>query len=169
MKNLKFACSICFYFIFVAGCSSPTATPTMTQQDIYFQTAVPIRNSPEIHLFTREESQLRIHYTLDLYVENMSDNCVIFPFDFGLSIWYFKDGQWNSIKDLAVVINPQDLILQPKGQPFSEQPVTIFPDYDVLAAEQPSSLRVFISGRLCKDGNPTDQIVGNYIDVKVVP
>lgn len=160
----------CFCLVVASSCANRQATPPMSKQDISFQTTVPLQTSPKIEISDPEgDYQIRYHYTKTLYVKNLFSECVVFSNDFGVSIWHFKNEQWLGIKNLNEELNPDKIILEPKGEFFSENVFTIFPDYNVLAAEQPSSIRVFISGRLCKDGKPTDQIVGNYIDVKVVP
>ena len=169
MRNNRFIPLICFCFIILTGCNRTEFTPTLSAQDASFNSVVPVRVFSDLYLVADGGNQMRIHYTKDIYVRNLSSECVIFPNDFSLSIWFVKNGQWTSLKILNIQLQSQDIVLQPAGELFSENVVTIFPDYDVLSAEKPNSIRVAISGRLCEKGKPPDTIVGNYIDIQVVP
>lgn len=169
MINLKFLGLFCICFIFVSGCARVDNTSTLPEEEIAFGDAVSVNIIPGLNLSVEGEKVFRIHYTLTLRIKNMTSDCVVFPHNFGVSIFFLKDEKWIGVNDLNEVINPRDIVLHPKGDLFSDRTLTIFPDYQVLTAEQPSSIRVLVSGRMCNDGAPTEQIVGNYVDVPVVP
>lgn len=169
MQTPRLIMLICFCFVLSAGCGSPQISPTMSPQDASFQSVISIQLSSDLVLSPEEDKTIRIHDTKNIYLKNLSSECVIFPSDHGVSIWFYKNGQWVGVKDLMVILDPHDIILKPKGEMFSERGFLIFPDYEVLASEKPSSIRIAIAGRLCENGSPTDTIVGNYIDLQVVP
>jgi len=136
MKYLK---DIAFLFLIVALCSC--ASPEDKNQGISDPIVVTYITGPEIEMTD----------LLDFWVKNTSDECIVFPFDFGAKILLDNNGSWIEINNLARYHPEEDIYLRAAGNIFSENAVGLQPDYSSIVLQENTDLLVVITGHLCED------------------
>ena len=103
---------------------------------------------------------------LNFYVENKTDDCVVFPYDYGVEIYTKDENNWLQIPYLGKYMSETTITLTPY---FGEHPtdvIFVLPDYSVLN-ERPERIRVIMQAKLCNDGVPSDEMVADFIDIEL--
>lgn len=126
---------------------------------------------------------------IDLGVRNQSKEMVVFLWDGGVRLYFLRDGVWirvvDNLKRRYIVktgnntynareILPTDLFhLPPNGEEYDGEVsngmriVSASPVLDL--SDVPTMLRFMVIGTIYRDGQPTDEQVAAYMDIKIVP
>lgn len=127
---------------------------------VFFGCSVKDENSPSasniIKLTYNNGSQIRDGESLTVWMKNTSDDCVIFPHDFGIKISYEKDGKTYKVKNNVEYLPNTDKILDPAGSVFSEHEVFINPDLSNIKINGQTDFEASIAGYTCKNHSSVD-------------
>jgi hypothetical protein len=114
--------------------------------------------------------QPRIGKILDLTLENFSKDKIRFPGDYGIKIY-----SYNNISNSWEVIG-NDITYFPLGNPQVSPKGTDFPGIIGISAVpmivnegKPVDIRVIVIGSVVRDGTPTSEQVGAYVDLTLQP
>ena len=105
--------------------------------------------------------------TLEIYV--IGNEEIIFPPDFGIRTFLYRDGNWTEVvESVPVAYSHGDVILSPyRGNLFVSGTAVAFPI--LQNANDLMLLRIFVSGHIYRNGKATDEKVGAYVDVILHP
>jgi len=107
---------------------------------------------------------------VELDLINLSDNVIRFPVDLGLEIYTYDDqtNRWNSVENAVeykydshyFLLNSKDTL------PFFAD----VPLYPVLPMQnEPIVIRVVVIGEVLRNGEPSGEQTGAYVDVTMMP
>lgn len=108
--------------------------------------------------------------SVELDLINLSDNVIRFPVGFGLEIYAYNDqtNQWDSIENEGEYkSNAQYILLNSKDTlPF----FTGMGLHPILPMQdEPIVIRVVVIGEVLRDGEPSGEQTGAYVDVTIMP
>jgi len=126
---------ITIFAIILCGCAKKT---TGAEIDNLIQLSFPHRNT------------LSQNNELDVLITNNSEQCIVFPKDFGLQIYMKRGNDIVKLKENGAYIG-DDIKLEPVGQIFSENIITFGPDLSSVKVTSDSSFYATIEGHLCND------------------
>jgi len=151
------------------GCGRPTVLP----REAAFVSQVPFRMLPGLRLVSPlTEKYGPGYYFIALGLYNESGEYIWFPDSgYGASsfIYLESEGKWVKLEDRSVYLSEAEKILPPKGKEewwFGIVSVAPILPPDV---QPPVTIRVVVVGRIYRDGKPTDEEVGTYLDVTLPP
>ena len=101
---------------------------------------------------------------INLFVENISEDCVVFSHDYGLQIFTQIDNAWNEIPNLADYVVESEIVLTNASGELPFIIVYLLPDYSKLEKKL-SKIRVVLNAFLCKNNIQSDVMVSDYIDI----
>ena len=160
MKETKAYVSIfiIFFLIFVmVGCSKNQSITSVDSP-----VSLPYKDFLDIRELSEGEKIRKSN--LDLGITNKSNDCVLFPYDYGVQIFALIDNIWKEVPNIVEYPNKTEIILSTTSEGLSDAIVYITPDYSTLN-ESPRTVRVIMNANLCKNGIPTDERVIDYIDI----
>jgi hypothetical protein len=106
------------------------------------------------------------HDDINLYIQNKTNDCIVFPNDFGIKIFYNQEGSWKSLPNLVRTQNTEIITLTSIDDFESDAVVFIRPDYRELT-KRPKTLRIVFEANLCEDGIPTKGLFVDYFDILI--
>jgi len=162
MKMNKNICPAFICFLLVASCVSCRQGNNADFVD--YPGSVPLVDFLEITELPDVEKIREAE--INLFVENKTEDCVVFPYDYGMRIFAQSNNVWEEIPNLGNYIVKSNIILTVSSGEVPFVVVYLLPDYSELK-EQPSKIRVILSAYLCYDGTPSDEMVGDYIDIEL--
>jgi hypothetical protein len=111
-----------------------------------------------------EINDYKINEPVWLAVEVVGKEKVIFARDYGNRMFRYMDGEWVEVKNVPTDWGEGQFLLSPSnGDPLKWGDTSIFPSLE--GADGPIQLRIFIVGNTYRDGAPTQEKVGAYVDV----
>jgi len=112
----------------------------------------------------------KIGDSVDLTLENLSEYKIKFPGDYGVRIFRYDEDNdtWIAIENGAIYFPPGNTQVSPKGPDLPGViGVGLWP---ILQNEsQPIDIRVVVVGSVERDNVLTDEQVGAYIDLTLLP
>lgn len=122
----------------------------------------------EIRVFTPEGKTFKRNERISLTIDVVGTRQVVFAPDFGQRMFLYQNGDWVEVADLPTEYAGGPYILSPShGDPFMWGDTSVYPMLPEM--EEPVWLRIFVLGRVLKYGEPSDEVVGGYVDVLVEP
>ncbi len=167
MRKLKAV--VIFGLCLLGSCGHPSVSP----REAVFATQVPFRLLPGLHL---EDPQVKKYgdgyYSIVMGLENESGDYIWFPnsrYGTASLIYLESEGKWVELKDRAIYLSDSEEVLAPKSK--GEWWFTIVSVDPILPPDiqPPVTVRVVVIGRIYRDGKPTDEEVGTYLDVTLPP
>jgi len=117
----------------------------------------------QLQIMYKTGPEIRVGELLTLVVKNHSDQCVIFPKDFGIKI--ITSDTEIEIENLVLYTKDQDLYLMPSGDINDAKFIDASPNIREDEYPLPLELNLVIQGQLCEK---TDIKIVKYIPFKVV-
>jgi hypothetical protein len=142
----------------LAGCSS---------SDNKFQEAVGIPLADYLDITNLDTVSKITGDDIYLLVANKTDDCVIFPKDYGIQVFAYIDGIWTKVSTLGQYANPEKITLLPKKNNNPDAIVSLLPDYSTIKTSNPQKVRVVLAGYLCQNDVPAENPTGDYIELDV--
>ena len=77
-----------------------------------------------------EDNQMDSFGSIAVWVINKSNNCYIFPYDYGVTLHIQENGNWKELPSKSVNYYPQNDIIMEKEEKaiFDSYPVSFYPD-----------------------------------------
>lgn len=131
----------------ISGCSashntlSPQETATLEISQLGDLLDVTFLRGPDIN-----SSQ-----NVSLVIKNLSDYCMVFPYDFGIKLWVEVNGDWEDIDNMVQYRPEEDIYLEPAGDLFSVMGVSLFPDLSNFPLPEKTNFKAMLIGHLCDD------------------
>jgi hypothetical protein len=104
-------------------------------------------------------------YDFFVYVENISKDSIWFTNDLGIRIYQYDEDKaaWINVRN-KVIYSGDSGVLEPKGM---ETPPIMgqIASPDLPKGNEGKIVRVVVLGKIYRDGSPTDEPVGGWIDV----
>jgi hypothetical protein len=148
--------TLCFS---ISGCIRLIQNPEKSFSD---SVAIPIHHFSKITYTGLSPIDTQTMISFD--IENITGDCVELTKDPALIFIYYKN-HWIKIPDNMEVTG---VILGPKGSNISASGDSINPDYSLVpSSAYPLRMRVVILGRLCNNGVPSNETVGDYVELLV--
>jgi len=129
---------IILIFILTGGCSTLSNQPLDNIADL-LEVSYPAGS---------EVSQSQV---LSVLISNQTNYCFSFPPDYGAKLYVNVNNNWMQIPNKIKVIGDSPVLLQPKGDIFSEGYINVFPDVTNIKSVNSMELYVLISGHVCND------------------
>lgn len=108
--------------------------------------------------------------SVELDLINLSDTVIQFPVGFGLEIYTFNNqaNRWDSVENaVEYKSNAEYILLDSKDTPTFFRGVGLHP---VLSLQNdPIVIRVVVIGEVLRNGEPSGEQVGAYVDVTMMP
>jgi hypothetical protein len=145
-RNMGF-CILLTILILSYGCSfmqeiqNPKGTPTSEIDQLGDRLEITFLRGPEIHTLQN----------VSLVITNLSEYCIVFPFDFGIELWVDVNDVWEEIDNMVQYIPEEDIYLEPVGESFSTMGVSIRPDLSDFPLLEKTDFKAILSGHLCDD------------------
>jgi hypothetical protein len=112
-------------------------------------------------------NNFKINDSVNLSVEVISNDQIMFRTDYGARIFELQDHAWVEVPNLTTYPEGYYLLFPSKGDPFKQGVASVFP---VLKDQnQPVRLRIVIIGNIYREGQMTDEQTAGYIDVVLKP
>lgn len=103
---------------------------------------------------------------LAVFITNMSMDCVEFPDDFGIRIWYRDGATWKPTGNLWEYESPQHNRLERHGSPYDTTSFSLKPDLQGIDSKAPVDFKATIKGHAC---NQASEVVEKDIPFTVMP
>lgn len=91
---------------------------------------------------------------VSMWIENVNRDCIVFPYDFGLKIYYEENNEKHEIKNLMRYSPLVNITLGAKGEFSAESTITFTPDLTGVTISSSTQFIVQISGTMCKSSKP---------------
>jgi hypothetical protein len=105
---------------------------------------------------------------IDLYIKNKTADCVVFPYNFGVRLFVYKNNSWIEIPNNIIYASQKDVILDPREELNFDALVSLQPDYSKLGVmPNKYQMRVVMIGHLCKGGVSSNHNTGDYIELNI--
>lgn len=91
---------------------------------------------------------------VSMWLENVNNDCIVFPYDFGLEIYYEENNEKHEISNLMEYSPHDNIILGAKGEFFSISTISFTPDMTGITVSDTTRFIAKISGTMCKSGTP---------------
>ncbi len=113
-------------------------------------------------------NSFEVNSPVGLVVEVVGPEAVIFPPDYGIRAFRYDGEEWVEVEQVPTTYAHGDVIVPPSGgDPLVTGATEIFP---ILPdTDKPLLLRIFVFGRVYREGEATDEEVGAYLDVVLKP
>ncbi|MBI5934479.1 MAG: hypothetical protein HY867_12290 [Chloroflexi bacterium] len=101
-----------------------------------------------------EESNPLFPGQVSMWVENVNNDCIVFPYDFGLEIYYEERNKKHQIHNLMEYNPHDDFTLGASGEFFSVSSINFTPDLADITISDSTRFIAKISGTMCKSDKP---------------
>jgi len=109
-----------------------------------------------------------INSSIAVVVEVVGSEDILFPPDYGITLFRYDDGEWAQVQEVPATYTHGDVILPPSQGNIlltgTAVTTPILPETDKVVL-----VRVFVFGRVMREGVVTDDVEGAYIDVVLRP
>jgi hypothetical protein len=153
IELVSFKC-IFLIALVLTGCTKLSSTPT--PEDISNSLTITYRTGPII-------SQ---NDYVGVQIQNGSDFCIIFPYDYGTKIYLEKEDDAIEVANSTTYIGRDSIELGPVGDITSSRNIMFSPDMAILQISDLSSFYAEITGHLCDDESV---VIKKKIPFVVVP
>lgn len=156
-------------FSLILACFILTACFQSRGNEIFAE-EYPIEFNKRLTLRTNDNClDFRRNDAIVLWIENDSENCVIFPYHYNFRILYFDQKSWITVPNEATILgSKKDITLEASDQPYNAGILGALPDFSQLNISYPVKLRMMVSGLICDEKKmPTDTSAGAYIDITI--
>jgi len=112
-------------------------------------------------------------YTTDdeigMVINNISDEPILFDHYFGARLFFLQDNQWVETENAMTFMNMDAILLEPNAELdfHKKHPAVVHPALPDLGKKY--TLRIYLIGNVCKDGQPTSTKTAVYIDLDLKP
>jgi hypothetical protein len=110
---------------------------------------------------------------ISLYVTNKTNDCIVFPADYGFMIFAYQNGDWIKIPNKAkyeTFDNEPNIVMDSRAGLRPLVWTDVQPDYSQL---QPNSaqlkIRIVLVGKLCVKGVASQRETADYIELNIQP
>jgi hypothetical protein len=111
-----------------------------------------------------EINDYKINEPISLAVEVVGREQVIFARDYGNRMFRYMDGDWLEVENVPTNWGEGQFLLSPSnGDPLEWGDTGVFPWFE--GVDGPIRLRIIVVGHTYRDGAPTQEKVGAYVDV----
>jgi hypothetical protein len=159
--------ALSFLFL-LAGCSITMSS----KQEAAFKELFPnIEMNSKIRFWDPKTANetFRIGDSVDLTLENLTKDKIVFPGDYGVKIFTFNNtGSWTDIPNRGKYFPPGNRQVSPKGDGMPGV-IGIGLSPALTSKGKPIVIRVAVVGTVYHDNVPTDEQVGAYVDVTLQP
>lgn len=146
----------------LARCAQAPGISPQTMPDV----GVPSDSlNAQIHLWAPQElNSFKINEPINLAVEITGNSDVIFDRDYGNRMFRNAEGTWTEVQNVPTEWGEGSFLLSPsEGDPQRWGTTQVYPwlegDADSI------QLRIFVVGRVIRDGEATDEKVTGFVDV----
>ena len=150
-------------FLLITACSSNE----LAKKETTFEEMFPGQDMNKKLKLTVEyvSGPMALGYDFFLHVENISKDSIWFTNDLGIRIYKYDEDNaaWNEVHN-KVTYSGDSGVLFPKGMdapPIMSQ----IASPDLPKGNEGKSVRVVVVGKIYRDGSPTDETEGGWIDV----
>lgn len=155
----------------LSGCGGPT--PTMSPRQAAFATQVPFQVLPGLELTTRQLKKYDDgRYSIVVALDNYSDEYIWFPnsrYGARLLMYSELEERWIELEDGSEAPLEREVVLVPLDKEGSSSDLITVNPLLPPGIQPPVTIRIVVVGRIYKDGQPTDQEVGTYLDITLPP
>lgn len=107
-----------------------------------------------------------INEPVGLAIEVIGSDQVIFARDFGSRIFRYSDGEWVEVENVPTEWGEGSFLVSPShGDPMEWAGTEVYPWFDEAVSK--ARLRVVVQGWRYRDGAPTDERVGAFVDIEL--
>ncbi len=106
---------------------------------------------------------------LMFYITNKTADCVVFPHDRGVKIFSHVNGGWELLPNLIDYYPNKPITLKPKGEFESDDLLFTAPDISSIETTDTNLLRIVVTAKLCQNGIPSTEEVGDYAEFSISP
>jgi hypothetical protein len=99
-----------------------------------------------------------------LYVVNKTNDCVVFPYNYGLEIFLQVNGNWVKVNNLVEYANTENRPLTSSSGIEPDALIFIRPDYSNVSG-QPTDIKIVLNAYLCDNGKPSLNLSTEYIEI----
>lgn len=153
------------------SCEGPTLT--MSPRQSAFATQVPFQVLPRLELTTRQLKKYGDgRYSVVMALDNESDEYIWFPnsrYGARSFIYSESEGRWIELQDWGEAPLDMEKVLAPLGKGDSFFDLIVVNPLLPPGVQPPVAIRVVVVGRIYREGRPTDQEVGTYVDITLPP
>jgi hypothetical protein len=103
---------------------------------------------------------------INLVIKNKTKDCVVFPNDYGVKIFYKQGENWTLLSNLVDFPSVNTITLTGSEGNRPDAVLFIRPDYHILT-ERPTVLRILLTAYLCDNGIPAKELIGDYVDINL--
>ena len=89
-----------------------------------------------------------------LYVVNKTDDCIVFPYDYGLEVFIKVNESWVKVSNLVEYANTESRPLTSFSGIWPDDIIFIRPDYSSIS-DQPTDIKIVLNAYLCNNGKPS--------------
>jgi hypothetical protein len=157
--------------ISIAGCDSNRINTIKSAKDEQFYRMFPeIEFSKKLELIPSINSQgiFFAGQEISLKVVNHTFRKINIVLDEEIYCLTYQQGDWIYVKDIITYLNqPANYYLSPAGGWGSNRPIEYFPDLSQYP--KPVDIRIAVIGKIVRNGQDTDEKIGSFIDITVLP
>jgi hypothetical protein len=99
-----------------------------------------------------------------LYVTNKTNDCVIFPYNYGLEIFIKVNENWVKVNNLVEYANTENKPLTSASGVEPDDLIFIRPDYSNIS-DPPTEIKIILNAYLCNNGKPSLNLSKDYIEI----
>jgi hypothetical protein len=158
-----------FLFMGIQGCMVPSRS-AKSEDPIVASNSIDLNGYLAISVIGT--LPLRQGESINLYIENISPSCIVFPKDYGVRMFVNRNGNWMEVPNTVVYEGPETITLETKVNALSHYDggTSVEPDLSTLNSQIGSlRLRVYSVGQLCSNDIVSEKEVGGYIDLDIAP
>jgi hypothetical protein len=105
--------------------------------------------------------------TVDLVVEVISDDQILFGYDYGARMFIFENGDWVEVPSFVNYPDGKVLLTNSQNDPFKRGYTFVSPT--LSDPSKPVTLRIIVIGNIYRDEQITDEVAAAYLDVNLTP
>jgi len=156
-------------FLFsLTGCLSASQNTEADQPDTFAElTGLPIVDYLDITNSDNVPKQRKNDVLL--VIANKRNDCVYFPYDYGMQIFAYVNNAWTKIPQIIKYTPGENIFVSSRSEGNYEALVVLQPDYSGIKVESPQRIRIVLAGYLCENGIPAEKLTGDYIELETQP
>jgi hypothetical protein len=121
---------------------------------IYACSSAQVHNLADDIVVTYETGpEIQATEVLEFWIKNTSNNCIVFPYNYGLKIFVEQNTNWIEVPNPTIYSPEDDIYLREADNIFSYRPVLLRPDISKIQLQGPTNFQATITGHLCDDEN----------------
>ncbi len=163
----KLGLIVLFALVLLSACQSDNSL----DKDAAFLSLLGVSNVNQSVSLTSQDflNDGKIGGYIDLGIENLSNQEVEFPYDYGTRLFVYQEheGEWIEIENKITYFASTNPTLTPKGSGLYVGSVSVKPD--IQNEGQPVTVRVVVVGETLAADGVKDEQVAAYVDVTLQP